>query len=111
MVCKYTLPTPWSSPAKQVSTAGAADFYLVFAKFGAEVLKLVNLLVIELNRLFPMVFLEAQQAVVFGGQAVTLPQVTDTANVDAEASACANCYGHFYRQPSGHKEAIYFYWT
>jgi hypothetical protein len=39
------------------------------AELVAEALEQVNFLVIELNRLFTMSFLETQQAVVFGEQA------------------------------------------
>ena len=52
------------------------DLYLAFAELGAEALEQANLLVIELNGLLPVSFLEAQQAVMFGEQIVTLPHAT-----------------------------------
>lgn len=50
----------------------------MFAKLGAEVLELTDLVVAENNRLFPMGFLEEQQAVVFGEQVITLPHTART---------------------------------
>ncbi|CAJ1788942.1 hypothetical protein KOPIIPEJ_00666 [Aeromonas dhakensis] len=61
------------------------DFYLAFAKLGAKAFEQANLLVVELNDLFPVVFLEAQQAVVFGEQIVRLPHTTHTARTDVNA--------------------------
>lgn len=52
---------------------------LMFSKLGAESLEQAHLLVVELNRLLPVGFLEAQQAVMFGEQIVTLPHVTHAA--------------------------------
>ena len=43
------------------------------------------MLVVELNDLFPVGFLEAQQAVMLGEQVVTLPHATDTARTDVDA--------------------------
>ncbi len=78
-----------SAPTKKVSTAtsspGVVDFYLAFSELGTEALKQANLLVVELNDLFPVGFLEAQQAVVFGEQIVTLPHTTHTARTDVDA--------------------------
>ncbi len=37
---------------------GVVDLYLTFSELGTEALEQANLLVIELNRLFPMGFLE-----------------------------------------------------
>lgn len=42
------------------------------------------MLVVELNALFPVVFLEAQQVVAFGEQVVTLPYATHAASTDVE---------------------------
>ncbi|MNG83050.1 hypothetical protein D3C71_733360 [compost metagenome] len=64
--------------------SGVVDFYLAFAKLGAEALEQANLLVIELNGLLPVGFLEAQQAVVFGEQIVTLPHATHAAGTDVD---------------------------
>ncbi len=64
---------------------GVVDLNLAFAKLGAEALEQANLLVVELNRLFPMGFLKAQQAVVFGEQIVTLPHATHAAGTDVDA--------------------------
>ena len=47
-----------------------ADFYLALAKPWAGTLEQANLLVIKLNGLLPVSFLEAQQTVVFGEQIV-----------------------------------------
>lgn len=69
-----------------------------------------HLLVIEFNHLFPMGFLEAQQAVEFGGQAVTLRHATDTVCHDAEVSAGTARCEYFYRQSLAYKEGSYFYW-
>ena len=51
----------------------------------AEALEQADLLVIELNGLLPVGFLEAQQAVVFGEQVVTLPHATHTTRTDIDA--------------------------
>ena len=83
----------------------------MFAKLEVEVIGQANLLVIEFNHLFSMGFIEVEQAVEFGGQAVTLRHATDTVCPEAEVSAGTARREYFYRQPSGHKEAIYFYWT
>ncbi len=64
---------------------GVVNLNLAFAKLGAEALEQADLLVIELNRLFPMGFLEAQQAVMLGEQVVTLPHATHTARTDVDA--------------------------
>jgi hypothetical protein len=58
---------------------------LAFAKLGAEAFEQADLLVIELNGLFPVGFLKAQQAVVLGEQVVTLPHATHTARTDVDA--------------------------
>jgi hypothetical protein len=72
--------------------SGVVNLYLTLAELGTEALEQANLLVIELNRLFPVSFLEAQQAVVFGEQIVTLPHATHTARAD-RASSCATRSG------------------
>ncbi|MNJ27935.1 hypothetical protein D3C77_224570 [compost metagenome] len=64
--------------------SGAVNLYLAFSELGAEALEQANVLVIELNRLFPVGFLEAQQAVVFGEQVVTLPHATHTARTNVD---------------------------
>ncbi|BCK62492.1 hypothetical protein KAM330_14810 [Aeromonas hydrophila] len=56
------------------------------------------MLIIELNRLLPMGFLETQQAVVFGERVVTLPHATHNARTDVDAcraSFCATCSGRW----------------
>ncbi len=53
--------------------SGVVNLNLAFAKLWAEALEQANFLVIELNGLLPVRFLEAQQAVVFGEQVVPLP--------------------------------------
>ncbi len=45
---------------------GVVDLNLAFTELGAEAIEQANLLVIELNGLLPVSFLEAQQAVVLG---------------------------------------------
>ncbi|ABO90493.1 hypothetical protein WH06_00575 [Aeromonas salmonicida subsp. salmonicida] len=82
----------------------------MFAKLEVEVIGQANLLVIEFNHLFSMGFIEVEQAVEFGGQAVTLRHATDTVCPDAEVSACAPRCEYFYRQSLAHKEGSYFYW-
>ncbi len=61
------------------------NLYLAFAELGTKAFEQANLLVIELNGLFPMGFLEAQQTVVFGEQVVPLPHATHTARTDIDA--------------------------
>lgn len=63
---------------------GVVDLYLTFAELGAEALEQANLLVIELNGLLPVGFLEAQQAVVFREQVVALPHATHAASTDVD---------------------------
>ncbi len=57
-----------------------------------------HLLVIEFNHLFSMGFIEVEQAVEFGGQAVTLRHATDTVCPEAEVSAGTARSEYFYRQ-------------
>lgn len=65
--------------------SGVVDLNLAFAKLGAEAFEQANLLVIELNGLLPVRFLEAQQTVVFGEQVVTLPRATHPTGTDVDA--------------------------
>ncbi len=88
---------------------GVEDFCLAFVKLGAEVIGQAHLLVIEFNHLFSMGFIEVEQAVEFGGQAVTLRHATDTVCPEAEVSAGTARSEYFYRQSLGHKGGSYFY--
>lgn len=56
--------------------SGVVNLNLAFAKLWAKALEQANLLVIELNGLLPVGFLEAQQAVVLREQVVPLPHAT-----------------------------------
>ncbi len=82
------MPTPlertYEEGVDRHQFSGLVNLYLVFSELGAEALEQANFLVIELNRLFPVGFLEAQQAVVFGEQVVTLPHATHTARTDVD---------------------------
>jgi len=97
MICKYTLPTPLISPAKQVSTAGAADFYLVFAKFGAEVLKLVNLLIVKPTRLFPMVYARCNKRLSLESECMPQTRPAPMLMPFRVSTSETRC-GHFYGQ-------------
>ena len=68
--------------------SGVVNLNLTFAELGTEALEQANLLVIELNRLFPVGFLQTQPAVVFGEYVVTLPHTTHTARTDVETLQC-----------------------
>jgi len=63
---------------------GVVDLNLTFAKLGAEALEQTNLLVIELNGLLTVSFLEAQQAVVFGERVVTLLHAMHPTSTDID---------------------------
>ena len=58
------------------------NFDLAFAKLRTEALEQANLFIIELHRLLPMGFLEAQQAAELGKQVVTLSYATQIARTD-----------------------------
>ncbi len=70
------------------------NFDLAFAKLRTEALEQANLFIIELHRLLPMGFLEAQQAAELGKQVVTLSYATQIARTDVDALQTRLCADH-----------------
>ncbi|GJC05963.1 hypothetical protein KAM385_29920 [Aeromonas hydrophila] len=97
-----------TNPLKRISEgidryplSGVVNLNMVFSELGTEAFEQANLLIIEHNRLFLVIFLEAQQMVVFGVQVVTLSYATRTTRSDTDAFA-----GNY---QDARKES-YFYW-
>lgn len=94
-----------TNPLKRISEgidryplSGVVNLNMVFSELGTEAFEQANLLIIEHNRLFLVIFLEAQQAVAFGVQVVTLSYATHTTRTDTDALKT------FCRQLSGRKK-------
>ncbi len=84
--CRYTSPIPLSEGVDCHQLSGVVNLNIVFYELGTEAFEQANLLVIEHNRLFLVVFLEAQQTVVSGVQVVTLLYATQTTRTDVDAT-------------------------